>query len=93
MPSRTWKTWALASAPSAATPIRSAVPTEPPATRWRSNSDWIAVQAVAVQGGALELARRGGLLHLRLLVGLDLAVAAGEEVDDRVDVAPVLLAG
>src|SRR5919112_1296870 len=44
MPSRTWKPWALASAPSTATPIRSAVPTEPPATRWRSNSDWIALR-------------------------------------------------
>ena len=51
------------------------------------------LQAVAVQRGALELLRRRGLLHLRLLVGLDLAVAAGEEVDDRVDVAAVLLAG
>ena len=91
MPSRTWKTWALASCPSTATPIRSAVPTVPPATRWRSNSDWIAFEPVAVQGGALELPRRRRRLHLRLLVGLDLAVAAGEEVDDRVDVAPVLL--
>ena len=49
------------------------------------------LEAVAVQRRALELPRRGGLLHLRLLVGLDLAVAAGEEIDDRVDVAPVLL--
>jgi hypothetical protein len=44
-----------------------------------------------VQGGALELLPLGGGLHLALLLALDLAVAAGEEVDDRVDVAAVLL--
>ena len=49
------------------------------------------LQPVAVQRRALEFLGAGGLLHLRPLLGLDLAVAAGEEVDDRVDVAPVLL--
>ena len=50
------------------------------------------LQPVAVQGGTLELMRRGRLVHLAPLVALHLAVAAGEEVDDRVDVAAVLLA-
>ena len=91
MPSRTWKTWTLASVPSAATPIRSAVPTEPPAIRWRSNSDLIAVRRSRWTAARSNSRAVGGLLHLRLLVGLDPAVAAGEEVDDRVDVAAVLL--
>src|SRR5262249_37423991 len=50
------------------------------------------LEAVAVPGRPLEFLGRGGGLHLRLLLVLDLAVAAGEEVDDRLDVAPVLLA-
>ena len=49
------------------------------------------LQPVAVQGGPLEFLRRCRGLHLRLLLGLDLAVATGEEVDDRVDVVAVLL--
>ena len=40
----------------------------------------------------LEFLRRRGGIHLRLLVRLDLAVATGEEGDDRVDVATVLIA-
>jgi hypothetical protein len=44
-----------------------------------------------VEGGALEFLSRRRCLHFRLLLGLDLAVAAGEEVDDRVDVVAVLL--
>ena len=50
------------------------------------------LEAVAVDGGALELLGVGRLAHLALEVALDVAVAAGEEVDDRVDPAPVLLA-
>ena len=50
------------------------------------------LQAVAVQRRALVLVRVGRLLHLALLLGLDLAVSAGEEVADRLDVAAVLLA-
>src|SRR5262249_23996290 len=49
------------------------------------------LQAIPVDRRTLELARRGRLLHLRLLLGLDPPVATGEEVDDRLDVAPVLL--
>ena len=91
MPSRTWKTWALASAPSTATPIRSAVPTVPPATRWRSNSERIAFRRSRCRAARSNSSAPGRRRHLRLLLGLDLAVAAGEEVDDRVDVAAVLL--
>ena len=50
------------------------------------------LEPVAEDGGALELLRVRGLGHLALEVALDVAVAAGEEVDDRVDPAPVLLA-
>jgi len=39
----------------------------------------------------LELARLRGRLHLRQLVGLDPPVATGEEIDDGLDVAPVLV--
>jgi hypothetical protein len=49
------------------------------------------LQPVAVDRRPLEILGGGGLLHLLLLVTLDLAVATGEEVDDRVDVAPVLV--
>ena len=67
------------------------MPTEPPATRWRSNSDWIALRRSRCSAARSNSCACRRLLHLRLLVGLDLAVAAGEEVDDRVDVAPVLV--
>ena len=50
------------------------------------------VEPVAIDGGALELLGRGGLVHLALEVALDVPVAAGEEPGDRVDVPPVLLA-
>ena len=50
------------------------------------------LEPVAEDGGALELLGGRGLGHLALEVALDVAVAAGEEVDDRVDPAPVLLA-
>ena len=50
-------------------------------------------EAVAVERGALEFLGRRGLGHFLFLLLFDLAVAAGEEVDDRVDVAPVLLLG
>jgi hypothetical protein len=50
------------------------------------------LQPVTVDRGALELAGGGGGVHLRLLVRLHLAVATREEVDDRVDVATVLIA-
>ena len=50
------------------------------------------LEAIAVQRGALVVALGGRLLHLALLLPLDLAVAAGEEVDDRLDVAAVLVA-
>ncbi len=50
-------------------------------------------QAVAVERRALEFLGLRGLGHLLFLLLFDLAVAAGEEVDDRVDVAAVLLLG
>ena len=50
------------------------------------------LEAVAVDRRPLELLAGGGLGHLALQVALDVAIAAGEEVDDRLDVAPVLLA-
>ena len=50
------------------------------------------LQAVAIDRGPLELLVAGRLGHLALQVALDVAVAAGEEVDDRLDVSPVLLA-
>src|SRR3954449_5204689 len=49
------------------------------------------LQAVAVHRRLLELLLGCGVLHLLLDVALDLAVAAGEEVDDRVDRLAVLL--
>ena len=50
------------------------------------------LEPVAEDRRALELLGAGRLGHLALEVALDVAVAAGEEVDDRVDPAPVLLA-
>ena len=51
------------------------------------------LQPVAVQRRALELlAPPAASSIFACSLALDLAVAAGEEVDDRVDVAPVLLA-
>ena len=50
-------------------------------------------QAVALERGLLELLRGGGGAHARLQVALDRAVAPGEEVDDAVDVAAVVLLG
>ena len=50
------------------------------------------LEAVAVGRRPLELLRVGRLGHLALEVTLDVAVAAGEEVHDRLDVSPVLLA-
>ena len=47
-------------------------------------------QPVAEQRRPLELLGGRGLLHLLAQVALDLAVAAGEEAADRVDVAAVL---
>src|SRR5262249_40821570 len=49
-------------------------------------------EPVAVDGGALELLGGRGLGHLALEIALDVAVAAGEEAGDRLDVATVLLA-
>ena len=49
-------------------------------------------EPVADDRGALVLLVGRRLGHLALEVALDVAVAAGEEVDDRVDLAPVLLA-
>ena len=49
------------------------------------------VQPVAEERRPLEVLRLGRLLHLVLEVAGDLLVAAGEEADDPVDVAPVLL--
>ena len=49
-------------------------------------------QPVAVEGGPFVVMGLCGGGHLGLLVALDLAVAARQEVDDRVDVATVLLA-
>src|SRR5581483_2076762 len=50
------------------------------------------LQAVAQHRRPLELLRRRRLAHLALEVALHVAVAAGEEVDDRLDVAAILLA-
>ena len=50
------------------------------------------VEAVAIDGRALELLRLRRLLHLAGQIPLHIAVAAGEETRDRVDVPPVLLA-
>src|SRR6185295_19907029 len=50
------------------------------------------IQAVAVDRRPLELLVGRGLRHLALQVPLDVAVAAREKVDDRFDIAPVLLA-
>src|SRR5205823_8661960 len=48
-------------------------------------------QAVAVQRRLLELLRVRGGAHLLLEVALDPAVAAAEEVDDRLDRPAVLI--
>ena len=64
------------------------LPRHAPALHQRANR----LQAVAVDGRALELLLAGCLLHLALEVALDVAVAAREEARDRVDVAAVLLA-
>src|SRR6185436_224681 len=48
-------------------------------------------QLVAVLGGLLELLLARRLLHPLVERLLDVAVAAGEEVDDRLDVLAVLL--
>ena len=48
-------------------------------------------QLVAELRGGLELLVGGGQLHRLVELALDLAVAAGEEGDDRLDVLPVLL--
>ena len=48
-------------------------------------------EPVAEERGPLELLGLGGLVHLLLEVALDLAIAAGEEAPDGVDVAPVLV--
>ena len=77
--------------PSTATPITSALPSAPPATCWRSIIAPHGVQPVAEERRPLEVLRLGGLLHLVLEVAGDLLVAAREEADDPVDVAPVLL--
>ena len=68
------------------------MPTEPPATRWRSKSERIALRRSRCSAARSNSALGGRLLHLALLLPLDLAVAAGEEVDDRLDVAAVLVA-
>ena len=76
-PSRTWKTWALASTPSTRDGDDVDVPTASLATRWRSQQRLrTALQPVALERGLLELARRGGRLHPLLEVALDLPVAA-----------------
>ena len=49
------------------------------------------LEAVAQQRRLLELLVGRGLLHLPFEVALDLAVATGEEGDDRLDAAAVLL--
>ncbi len=50
------------------------------------------LEPVAVDRRPLVLLGRGRLGHLAIEVALDVAVAAREEVDDRLDVSPVLLA-
>ena len=50
------------------------------------------LEAVAVDRRPLELLGSGRLGHLPIQIALDIAVAAREEVDDRLDVSPVLLA-
>ena len=50
------------------------------------------LEAIAIGGGALELLGVCRLGHLALQVALDVAVAARQEVDDRLNVPPVLLA-
>src|SRR3954447_1343899 len=49
------------------------------------------LEPVAVHRGLLELLLGRGVLHLALDIALDLAVAAAQEVDDRVDRLAVLL--
>ena len=68
------------------------MPTEPPATRWRSNSEWIAFRRSRWRAARSNSSAAAAASIFVLLLRLDLAVAAGEEVDDRVDVAAVLLA-
>jgi hypothetical protein len=50
------------------------------------------LQPVAVGGGPLELLGGGRLRHLPLEVPLHISIATREEVHDRLDVSPVLLA-
>ena len=59
---------------------------------WRCISEPDGLEAVAVDRRPLELLGGGRLGHLAIQVALDVAVAAREEVDDRLDVSPVLLA-
>ena len=92
MPSRTWKTCAFALGALDGDPDQvgglERVGGDAAALHQRAHG----LEAVAIDRGALELLRLRGLGHLALQVALDVAVAAGEEVDDRLDVAPVLLA-
>ena len=90
-PSRTWKICALASASSAATPIASSVPTVSLAMRWRSSRLRTALRSAAQHRRLLELLLLGRPLHPLVERAFDLAIATRQEVDDRLDVGPVLL--